>query len=252
MALRRRHPLETVSPPPRTLRQFLRRRFTREGALGLYMTVGFLVSAVLVLLAAYVASEVFERPGPNDLDRGATLAVRNLQTPGRDRAVLAITNLGDYRFLVPATLIASAVMAARHRRASAMLFVGAVIGGWALESLMKISFRRVRPDLWPALVTEKTYSFPSGHATMCTLFFGGVVALVFHVTRRREVRTAAVLTALLLILAVDFTRVYLGAHSLPDVVAGSLLGLFWVVLCATGTEYFARRFPLPPASVPPR
>ncbi len=245
-------PPPTPSPSPSSLRRFLRSRFTREGALGLYLTVGFLVAAVLVLLAAYVAGEVFERPGPNDLDREATLAVWALHTPQRDRAVRAITNLGDYRFLVPATLIASGLMAARGRRASAILFVGSVVGGWALESLMKIAFRRTRPDLWPALVTEKTYSFPSGHATMCTLFFGGVVALVFHVTRRREVRAAVVLTAMLLILAVDFSRVYLGAHWLTDVVAGSLLGLFWVVLCATGTEYFARRFPPAATSTPAR
>ncbi|MEO8430195.1 MAG: phosphatase PAP2 family protein [Acidobacteriota bacterium] len=244
-------PPPTPPPPSRSgLRQFLRRRFTREGALGLYLTIGFVISAALVLSAAWVASEVFERPGPNAIDREVTMSVRDFQTPERDRAVRAITNLGDYRFLVPATLIASGLMAAKGRRASAMLFLGAVLGGWALESLMKIAFRRARPDLWPALVTEKSYSFPSGHATMCTLFFGGVVALVFRVTRRREIRTAVVLTAFFLILGVDFSRVYLGAHWLTDVVAGSALGLFWVVLCATGTEYFARRSLRPPSAVP--
>ena len=116
------------------------------------------------------------------------------------------------------------------------------------ETLMKIALRRDRPDLWPALVTEKTFSFPSGHATMTTLFFGGAAAVVFHVTKKRGVRIAAVTAAGAIILAVAFSRVYLGAHWLTDVVAGILLGLFWVVLCATGTEYFARRSPARSAS----
>ena len=120
-------------------------------------------------------------------------------------------------------------------RLSAILF-----GGFGLESLMKIVFRRDRPDLWPALVKETTYSFPSGHATMCSLFFGACVAVVFHSTRRRGPRVAAVAGAAVLSLAVSFSRIYLGAHWLTDVVAGTLLGLFWVVICATGTEYFAR------------
>ncbi len=236
-AVKDEKPLES----PSKLRAFLRRRFTREGTLGLYLTVGFLASAVLVILLSLVLDEVTELPGPLGIDRSVTMAMQDFHTPARTRALRAVTNLGDYRFLVPCMLIASGLLAAAGRRVSALLFLGSVLGGWALESIMKIAFHRHRPDLWPALVTEKTFSFPSGHATMCTLFFGGVAALVFHVTRRRTYRVAAVALAIPLALAVDFSRVYLGAHWLTDVIAGSLLGLFWVVLCATGTEYFARR-----------
>jgi undecaprenyl-diphosphatase len=75
---------------------------------------------------------------------------------------------------------------------------------------------------------------------MSTLFFGACVAVVFHSTRRRGPRVAAVAGATVLSLAVGFSRIYLGVHWLTDVVAGMLLGLFWVVVCATGTEYFAR------------
>ncbi len=232
---------------PQHFREFLRRRFTREGRLGLYLTVGLFASLVLVGLLRFLLDEVFEIQTPNSLDRAATLAVRGLQTPGRDRILRSVTNLGDYRFLVPATLLVSGALAARGRRVSALLFAGSVVGGFLLESVMKIALHRHRPDLWPALVTEKTFSFPSGHATMTTLFFAGAAAVVFHVTRRRLARVASVCGAAVLILAVGFSRVYLGAHWLTDVVAGILIGLFWVALCATGTEYFARRMPQPRA-----
>jgi membrane-associated phospholipid phosphatase len=233
-----------VPPPlqsPSKLRAFLRRRFTREGTLGLYLTVGFLTCALLVVLISFVLDEATDLPAPTGYDRSVTLALRDLQTPALTRIFRAVTNLGDYRFLVPATLVASGALVFAGRRVSALLFLGSVVGGFALESILKIAIHRSRPDLWPALVAERTFSFPSGHATMCSLFFGGVAAVVLHVTRRQAIRVAAIVAAVTLIVAVDFSRLYLGAHWLTDVVAGTLLGLFWVVICATGTEYFARR-----------
>jgi undecaprenyl-diphosphatase len=116
-----------------------------------------------------------------------------------------------------------------------------VIGGWLLESVLKIVYQRARPSLWPALVTEKTYSFPSGHATMATLFYGGVAAVVLHLWKKPVVRGVSLAVATAVILLVSYSRVYLGAHWTTDVVAGILIGLFWVVVCATGTEYLTRR-----------
>jgi membrane-associated phospholipid phosphatase len=235
--------IRRIPKTPDQLRKFIRRRFTREGALGLYLTVGFFACAVLVVVLTILAHEVFEVAGPGPVDRAVTLAVRRLQSPSRDSTMLLVTRLGDFRFLIPMTILASIVFAIRHRRVSAVLFLGAVLGGFLLESLMKITFRRDRPDLWPALVTEKSYSFPSGHATMCTLYFGACAAIVFHVTRKHVPRVAAVVTATVLSLSVAFSRIFLGAHWLTDVCAGMLLGVFWVVVCATGTELLARRVP---------
>jgi undecaprenyl-diphosphatase len=223
-----------------TLRAFLRRRFTRAGVLGLYMTVGFLACGILVSVLTAIAEGVVELHGAGPVDRAVTMAVFRLHSPALDLVMTNLTQLGNFRFLIPASILVSILFAMQHHRVSAILFLGSVLGGFGLESLMKIAFRRDRPDLWPALVTEKTFSFPSGHATMGTLFFGTCAAVVFHSTRRRGPRVAAIAGAALLSLAISFSRIYLGAHWLTDVCAGMLLGLFWVVVCATGTEYFAR------------
>jgi membrane-associated phospholipid phosphatase len=223
------------------LRAFLRSRFTREGAVGLYLTVAFLICAALVALFASLADEVFEPGGTLRLDREITYAVRGFQTPTRVRFAIFVTNLGSPLVIFPATAIIAGVLWGRHRHVSGLLFAGAVVLGGLLESVLKIVFHRGRPDLWPALVTERTPSFPSGHATLATVFWGGLVAVVFHQTRSRRRRLIAIAVAVPMLLAIAVSRVYLGAHWASDIFAGILVGLFWVVVCWTGTEYIARR-----------
>jgi undecaprenyl-diphosphatase len=234
------------SPSPSKWRAFLRARFTREGTVGLYLTAGFFACCVLAVLFAGLADHIVDLHGTTPFDQTVTAAIEQFHGPAHDRAARAITFLGGHPFLLPATLVAVGILLRRGHRVSAVLFSGVVVGGLLLEIVLKIAYHRARPSLWPALVTERTYSFPSGHATMATLFYGGVAAVVLHLSRRPVVRGAALALATVLILLIGYTRVYLGAHWTTDVVAGILVGLFWVVICATGTEYLARRKPRNP------
>ena len=223
------------------LRRALARRFSREEAEGLTLTVGFLGCTVIVLAFGLLAREIFELSGTNPLDRTVTLWARAVDLPGGARAAAAVSFFGSFAFLGPATLGAVAVLAWRGRRVSAMLFAASVLGGFGLESILKLVFHRTRPDLVPALAREVTFGFPSGHATMATVFFGGLAAIVFHMTPRRLPRTAAAIGAAIPIGCVGFSRIYLGVHWLTDVAGGILVGLFWVIVCATATEIAAAR-----------
>ena len=234
-------PAVPATASPSKWRAFLRARFSREGAVGLYLTVGFFACAVVVVIFALLADAVFDVHGKTALDRDVTLAIESFHAPARDRVARAVSFLGDHRFLLPATLAVTAALAAAGRRVGALLFFAVVIGGWLLETLLKIVYHRARPDLWPALATEKTFSFPSGHATMSTLFYGAVATLALHLSRHRVLRGAVLAASTLIVLSVCYTRIYLGAHWVTDVAAGILVGLFWVCVAATGTEYLARR-----------
>jgi undecaprenyl-diphosphatase len=82
---------------------------------------------------------------------------------------------------------------------------------------------------------------------MATVFFGGAAAVVLHLSRRPLVRAATLVFATAATLMIAASRVYLGAHWTTDVAAGALVGLFWVSVCSTGTEYVSRRVaPSPP------
>jgi undecaprenyl-diphosphatase len=220
---------------------FVRRLFTRVEALGLYLMSGFLVCAVIVFLFGLLAREVFRTTDTREFDREVTLAVRELQSPSSDRIGRIVTFFGSHLFILPATVLITLLLRLRGHWVSALLFAGSVAGGFGLNALLKIAFARQRPDLWPALVAEMTYSFPSGHATMSTVFFGGLAAVVLHLSRRPVVRGATLALATTAILMIAASRVYLGAHWTTDVTGGILVGLFWVSVCSTGTRYVTER-----------
>lgn len=223
------------------MREFLRRRFSREGVVGLSFTVSFLICGILAVALGRLAHEVREdngRPGPFDVEVRQTLIGE--RSPELTKAMLAVTAAGDKQFLLVAAPFVSIVLWARKRHVSALLFLGTVLGGFGVSSLLKIALARARPDQWTAIVKESTYSFPSGHTVMATVFFGGLAAIVFHLTKKIAWRVIAVIVAVGLVIAVAVSRVYLGAHWVTDTFAGMLTGGVWVVAFAATTETWER------------
>ena len=229
--------------PPRRQPGFFDLVVNRLQAVGITLLAGLLFSAAIVIVFGLLAREVFLTARAGPLDRQVTLFVRGLQSPFRDNLALLLTFFGSHLFLIPATILVALVLRAKGHAVSALLFFASVGGGFVLNALLKITFHRARPDLWPALVAEHTYSFPSGHAAMSTVFFGGLASVVFHLTDRRWPRIGAVVFALAAIVTIAATRVYLGVHWTTDVVAGFVVGIFWVAVSAVATELVYRRVP---------
>ena len=105
------------------------------------------------------------------------------------------------------------------------LVLGSFGGAILLNSVLKLLFARPRPDLFPPLVVEHSFSFPSGH-TMSAIAFYGLLALILW---QRGRRSWAVLAGLWVPL-VALSRVCLGAHYPSDVLASLAIGTIWLVL----------------------
>jgi len=184
-----------------------------------------------------VKSEKSRTGGPvrsyfSELDRKVTMAVRHVHGSTRTRLAHAVTFLGSHAFLIPAAILASGVLLIAGWRSSARFLGFSMLVGSALSPLLKRRFRRGRPDLWTPLATEPTHSFPSGHATMGSIFFGALGIVFWRELPGAAARTGTVLFCSAMILLVALSRVYLGAHWLSDVLAGILLAAVWLALSA--------------------
>jgi len=68
-------------------------------------------------------------------------------------------------------------------------------------------------------------SMPSGHAMTCAVVCALLLWALWLSGAGRVVRGAAVAVAVVSVVGVSFTRIFLGVHYLTDVVVGALLGV---------------------------
>jgi undecaprenyl-diphosphatase len=111
----------------------------------------------------------------------------------------------------------------RAWRAALWLAVCGVVGNAASQG-MKAAVGRARPH-WPDPVDSAHYAaFPSGHAMTAAIVCGALLWLFLHRTAAGPARRAAAwAVAVVSVVGVGFTRVYLGVHWASDVVGGWLL-----------------------------
>jgi membrane-associated phospholipid phosphatase len=148
----------------------------------------------------------------------ADVAVRDalleLATPGMVKVMRVVNRAGDWRLLLPGTLLLFVVF----RRARERWWLWAAVMGLAplLESVLKQLVARPRPE-------DVSLSFPSGHSTAAAAFFGAVMFLAAALPPRACVVVR--LGAVVMIVLVGMARVILRAHWPSDVLAGIALGL---------------------------
>lgn len=102
----------------------------------------------------------------------------------------------------------------------------AALTAMPLFGLLKLLVKRSRPD--PNLLAAiglHNDSFPSGHATAsCILFL--TLSYLAHQSLSRAWALAITVVAVILIVAIGFSRIYLGYHYPTDVLAGWLVAIF--------------------------
>jgi undecaprenyl-diphosphatase len=163
-------------------------------------------------------------------DNSIEVAIASLRTPGLTNFFSAITHLADVLvvFVVLVLALAAFVMSKRFTFAWALLI--AVAGSTITTAILKVVVERARPSDVVALVTEDSYSFPSGHATAVVALYGFLLYACYKMFPQWWARALSVLAGAVIILLVGFSRVYLGVHYPTDVLAGYLVGALWVYI----------------------
>jgi undecaprenyl-diphosphatase len=155
----------------------------------------------------------------------------DLASAGFDRVFVAMSALGYAWGVVPADVLLVLALAWR-RRFREGLFAGiAIVGSLLLNIAAKHVFARARPELWPSIAPETTYSFPSGHAMGSVTLALVVVLLCWHARAPWgwRLRWPAAIGGALFVLMVGLSRIYLGVHYPSDILAGWAAASVWVV-----------------------
>ena len=187
------------------------------GVASSWKTWCFVVGAFLTF-TLFVLAWVYPRfPG----DEPILLAVQRLQTGWLDTLVSALTMFGDAVVAFPLMgLVILGLTLARHRADA--LAVAATMIVMVLGHALKTPVARPRPEHFIAGADASGFGFPSGH-TMIALLFGGIlIVLANDLIRPFWVRRGVQIGLSVLVLAIGFSRVYLGAHWPSDVIGAYL------------------------------
>jgi membrane-associated phospholipid phosphatase len=221
---------------------FVRARFA-PGMLGLHMTMGATLIIAAVFAFGSIAEEVMEAARITVLDLKISNWFHAHGTPLATTCMMLITNMNG----VAGVSVLSCLFAAwlYHKKSwhwLLALFI-AVPGGMLLNVALKYAFHRTRPSFDDPLLILTTYSFPSGHTSGATLFYGMLAAYLISSLRGVATRTLICVMAIVMVLLVGLSRIYLGAHYFSDVLAAVAVGSAWLALTLTAVApWYDRSF----------
>jgi undecaprenyl-diphosphatase len=129
-----------------------------------------------------------------------------------------------------------AIVAWRRCRMVAALVVVATLTRPLLEFTLKESIGRDRPSL-DRMVVGEGHSFPSGHVLAAAALWAMVPVVVSLYTRSRLVWWISAVGAVVAVLLIGLSRVYLGVHWASDVVAGTLAAVMLLAALDAGFRW---------------
>ncbi|MDB5254701.1 MAG: phosphoesterase, PA-phosphatase related protein [Candidatus Nomurabacteria bacterium] len=141
------------------------------------------------------------------------------------------TSLGDLKTIGILFILVAGILVYNRNYRYLKAFVIALAVSEPITYIGKIVFHRARP--LNALLTETDYSFPSGHATIAVAFYGFIAIMLMKKQVSKNLRIVIALVAILIILLIGISRLYLGVHYFTDVIAGFVIGSLGVLIGMT-------------------
>ena len=204
--------------------------------------VAFVVALGTVCVAAVALERSWKADGGTGPDAEIARWIAEHHTTARSDLMHGVTWFGSTRVVVPIAICVVFALVACRRTWLALFVAVAVAGLGLLVLTAKNVAAHQRPPVGPF-----GSAFPSGHAAQSATFCLTLAVVATLLTRSRALRSGAWATALLIIVLVGVSRVYLRAHWATDVLGGWLLAATWV----GGLTIALRHFIEPPPSGPP-
>jgi undecaprenyl-diphosphatase len=198
-----------------------------------------LIASAVLLGGAVTVGALVAVPATRDwvqsVDESALDFAVRVRNPPSTAVAEALSLIGSVWVIWPLRVLIALLLAVRTRWLQLTAFGLSVVTSEAAIGTLKAWYDRPRPP--GSLIETTAASFPSGHAIATTVtVFWVMIALVPPTPARWKWAAWAVGFAFVMAMS----RVYLSAHWLADVVAGSLLGagiaFGWPALLMTFTR----------------
>jgi membrane protein DedA with SNARE-associated domain/membrane-associated phospholipid phosphatase len=191
-------------------------------ARGLAILMGLLFLAFWALLL--ITRQSLHGRFMGDLDNFIFHFLQNLRTPGADQAMTFVSLFGKQALLVVVLSAGSLWLFWKGYRKAAIHWLVAYLCTVIMTYALKYSTRVERP-----VDIHNGFSFPSAHVSTSLAVLGFLALLIARELPFKR-RWLPYTVAGILVVAIAFSRLYLGVHWFSDVLGGASVGLLWVTL----------------------
>lgn len=170
-----------------------------------------------------------------NIDEHVNILLYSFRTLSSISFFIWITMFGEISVIIVFALMVSLILWLFRQRWQILTLWFTIFASEGCTYIMKILFHRSRP--LNAVFLEDSYSFPSGHATIAVAFYGFLTYLLIGKIKKRKYRVLIILCSFIIILAIGFSRLYLGVHYFSDVLVGYVVGLLGLIMGISITEW---------------
>ena len=195
--------------------------------------------ALLMVLGAVIlglADGAIEHNGLASVDPTVWAWAVDSRTPFLTAVAKVVTEVGSTLSMGIIAVGTVLLLWFKDRRGDTVLVAVVAAGAGLLVRVGKATVGRERPPVEFRLVTETNESFPSGHALASAAIVGVILVVVVPLIASTAWRVVLITGGVLFVLAIGWSRIYLGVHWFTDVIAGWITGLAWLMLCVTVRE----------------
>ncbi|WP_426997765.1 LssY C-terminal domain-containing protein [Pseudarthrobacter sp. N5] len=212
------------------------RRFSMKQPTGLVLTVGAAAAATALLPFISITRAVILKTSFAGIDQRILNLVPDIRTDGQN-TFFSVVAFSASSVSVIFFLIVLGIASWRRRQWWLPVLLAAAFGlETASSTVIKQLVARPRPDRSLGLLTENSFSFPSGHTLTATVVGGLAAYLLCRTVKSYIGRLMIVLATLAAVLLVGISRIYLGVHYPSDILGSLALGLFLLSVIITPLE----------------
>lgn len=236
-----------MTPPMRWLtarspkaQAFLFRRFSAADYLGLNLTIGLGMSVVTLVIFSATMNALLTHDALHQFDINLAAALHDGATASHMAVWTTVSRLGA----LPLVTLAGALLAGwlAWRRASWLPVIGyvAAMGGSViLDEVVQRYFLHAAAS---SVANDAAILLaPSGQSLSALVGYGMIAYFVILLVDGHRLHVLIATSAFVLVAAISFGRLYIGARYFSDIVSGLAAGGVWLSACLTGLEVARRR-----------
>jgi len=219
---------------------FLKRRFRRKAFMGLPLTLLFIAMIYTLFLFVGMVEDVITSDSIIVIDNQIATFLYHYRDKELVKVFLWITLLGKWEIILFGLLITTLILVLFKKRRDIIGLLVAITGSMLFDVLGKLLIQRPRPE-GIAVYNENSFSFPSGHATIAIAFYGFITYYLVRHMKIWQNKINFLFLGITVILAIGLSRLYLGVHFLSDIIGGYLLGLLWLLIGISISEWLNQK-----------